>query len=59
MPGFYVRPGPGMYSNDKGFDSLSNHENSTNGGKINDTGMLKGIYKSIGPKHRFTDYSKA
>jgi len=48
-----------MYDNDKGFDSLSQRADSKRGVKMTESGMLKGFYKTIGPKHRFTDYSKA
>jgi len=57
VPGFYCRPGPGMYELNN-IDSLSQHERSRES-TINNCHMLKGFYKQIGPKHRFTDFSKA
>jgi len=51
-------PGPGAFDNLSNLENLSNRE-ATKNISIKDSGLLKGFYNSIGPKHRFTEYSKA
>ena len=58
VPKFYTRPGPGMYEVTNNMETLSQHPRSASA-NITQSGMLKGTHKKNGPKHRFTDFSKA
>jgi hypothetical protein len=58
VPKFYTRPGPGMYENNRNMSNLSKHPRSSSA-SITESGMLRGMFKKAGPKHRFTDFSKA
>ena len=58
VPKFYTRPGPGMYEVQENMTTLSKHQKGTIP-RIEESNMLKGYFKTVGPKHRFTDYSKA
>jgi len=51
-------PGPGAFDNLTNLENLSNREAIKNI-TIKESNMLKGFYNEVGPKHRFTDYSKA
>lgn len=58
IPAFYNRPGPGMYDVNDNLKYLSSREGQR-GVKIHKSHMLKGVLGKVGPKHRFTDFSKS